>query len=132
MNPKQMGSVFKVMNAFTKIKRAGATLGLAFIGRNPVRDQWTAGVNSQYGYVPFMGLARGLFEMTLGKAKGGQYYEKFLQSGASSSQSVSPDIRKGQARVEDMLATKNKLLREYRKDVREHWSNAILWSWLPA
>ena len=50
----------KVAGKFTRTLRAGATLTLEFIARNPFRDQVQAAVYSQYGYIPFFDGFRGM------------------------------------------------------------------------
>lgn len=67
--------------------RAGATLTLGFIARNPARDTFVAGVQSRYGFVPIVDTVRGLFSYL----KADEYYQDFLNSGAANSALVSRD-----------------------------------------
>ena len=47
----------------TAIKRAGSTLTFEFMGRNPFRDQITAGIYSKYGYIPFVDMFHTIFSV---------------------------------------------------------------------
>lgn len=44
-----------------RMLRAGATLTPEFMVRNPIRDQFSAFINSKYGFIPVVDFARGLF-----------------------------------------------------------------------
>jgi hypothetical protein len=79
--------------------RAGATLTPEFIGRNPIRDQWTAFLNSKYGYTPFVDLGRGIAE----SIKKGSLYDEFQRSGAAQSSLVSLDRAYLQKSLGDVL-----------------------------
>jgi hypothetical protein len=61
--------------------RAGATLAPEFALRNPIRDQLVAGVQSEWGYVPFFDLARGLSSLL----RKDEYYEAFMAGGGARS-----------------------------------------------
>lgn len=67
--------------------RAGATLTLGFVARNPVRDTFTAGVQSRYGFIPVVDTVRGLFSYL----KADEHYQDFLNSGAANAALVSRD-----------------------------------------
>lgn len=67
--------------------RAGATLTIGFIARNPVRDTFVAAVQSRYGFVPVLDTVRGLYSY-LGAD---QYYQAFLHSGGANAALVSQD-----------------------------------------
>ena len=60
MEPKEANFVWKMLETPTKWLRAGSTLTLEFMTRNPLRDQWTAFLNTKYGYIPFVDFAKGL------------------------------------------------------------------------
>jgi hypothetical protein len=77
----------KVLSTPASWLRAGATLTPEFIGRNPIRDQWTAFLNSKYGYTPFADLGRGISEAI----KKGSLYDEFQRSGAAQSTLASLD-----------------------------------------
>lgn len=71
-----------------KLLRVGATsLSPGFISRNPFRDQLSAGVQSEYGYTPFVDLVPALFHI-LGRS---DRYAAFLRSGGSFSALVDMD-----------------------------------------
>jgi len=99
LRPQEMGIISKLLNFPTKILRAGATLTPEFIGRNPVRDQFSAYVFSKHGYIPGVDLVRGLFEYV----KRGDLYKEFEASGAAHSMFVSIDRASTQATLEDVL-----------------------------
>lgn len=63
---EEQGMLWRVMSTFlTKPLRAGATLSLEFIARNPVRDMFTAAIRTRAGGAPPPGyhFMRGLFHM---------------------------------------------------------------------
>lgn len=72
---------------FTRALRAGATLTLEFVGRNPFRDQITAGVYSKYGFVPFFDGFKGMLS-ALGKD---QWYQDWVRSGGRYADLVAMD-----------------------------------------
>ena len=85
---KQAASTYiKILSTPASWLRAGATLTPEFIGRNPIRDQWTAFLNSKYGYTPLVDLGRGISEAV----KKGDLYDEFMRSGAAQSTLVSLD-----------------------------------------
>lgn len=77
----------KIMGAPARTLRAGATLAPEFIARNPVRDQLMAGVQSEWGYTPFVDLVRGLSSIL----KKDEYYETFMAGGGARSSLVGLD-----------------------------------------
>jgi hypothetical protein len=55
-------TLIRIMSIPSRLLRAGATLTPEFsLGKNPGRDQLTAFINSKYGYIPGVDLAKGLF-----------------------------------------------------------------------
>lgn len=78
--------------------RAGATLSIGFLGRNPVRDTFTAAVNTRYGFRPGVDTLRGLFHYL----KADHFYQDFLDSGAANSAMVSFDRNKIREALHDM------------------------------
>lgn len=58
--------ILKASRAMTRLKRAGATLAIGFITRNPLRDQLMAATNSRWGYTPFKNWGT-MMAMALGK-----------------------------------------------------------------
>lgn len=61
LDKEQVSTVMKILSYPASLLRAGATLNPDFIARNPVRDQFSAFVNSRYGFVPVVDFTRGLF-----------------------------------------------------------------------
>lgn len=84
---KEMSTVIKLMAIPTKWLRAGATLSAEFIARNPVRDQFTAYVYSNYGYKPPIDFPKGIFHIL----KKTDMYHQFKASGAEQAYFVSVD-----------------------------------------
>lgn len=63
LNHEQSGMVTRLLTFPAKALRIGATLAPEFIGRNPIRDQIAAFVQSDYGFKPGFDWGRGLFHM---------------------------------------------------------------------
>lgn len=87
LDRENLNVIIKVLSYPAKWLRAGATLTPEFIGRNPLRDQWSAFCYSKYGFVPGFDLMRGIFSM----AKKDQAYWDFKKAGADNSMMVSLD-----------------------------------------
>jgi len=66
LNEVESGWLIKILSQPARVLRAGATLTPEFGARNPMRDQLAAFIYSEYGYVPGVDFARGLFN-ALGK-----------------------------------------------------------------
>ncbi len=79
--------------------RAGATLTPEFIGRNPLRDQFSAFVYSKYGFAPGIDLARGIFHLT---GRDDMYWE-WKKGGGDRSMLVSMDRDYLQNSLGDLL-----------------------------
>lgn len=82
----------------TRMLRAGATLTLEFVGRNPFRDQITAGVNSRYGFIPFWDGFRGMLS-AIGKD---QWYWDWVKSGGRYADFVAVDRADLQKKLQDI------------------------------
>lgn len=92
----------------TRTLRAGATLSPGFIARNPAKDQFTAFVQSKYGFVPGVDFVRGLFHV-LGKT---ELYNQWKAAGGAQSALVSLDRNYLQGALRDIIkqrASKNPL-----------------------
>jgi len=62
LDKESANTLIRILSVPAKFLRIGATWTPEFsMGKNPIRDQWTAFINSKYGYVPGVDLARGLF-----------------------------------------------------------------------
>lgn len=93
MNEASLGLMTKLMATPANWLRRGATMTPEFIGRNFVRDQWTAMMNSQVGFLPFIDTVRAVGDV-LGRSEA---YEDWLRSGGSYSGFVElsrPSLRK--------------------------------------
>jgi hypothetical protein len=80
-------AVLKPLRFLTRTLRAGATLTLEFMARNPFRDQITAAVYSKYGYVPFWDGFRGM----LSAVKRDDLYWNWVKSGGRYADFISTD-----------------------------------------
>lgn len=79
--------ILKVLQIPASLLRAGAVLSPEFIIRNPVRDAFTAFVNSKYGFIPGIDTARGLVHLL----KKDNLYWEYQRSGAAHAAMVSMD-----------------------------------------
>jgi len=62
LDKESANTLIRILAIPAKFLRIGATWTPEFsMGKNPIRDQWTAFINSKYGYVPGVDLAKGLF-----------------------------------------------------------------------
>ncbi|MDD4986396.1 MAG: hypothetical protein PHQ43_11525, partial [Dehalococcoidales bacterium] len=89
----------KILSYPASMLRAGATLNPEFIARNPVRDQWTAYLNSKYGYRIGVDLAKGLFHAL----KKDDLYWKWQAAGGAQSSLVSVDRDYMQQSIKELL-----------------------------
>jgi len=87
MDRESFGLVLKILEAPARMLRAGATLSPDFIVRNPVRDQFSAMVFSEHGYIPVYDMARGLGGILRNDAA----YQSWLKAGGANSAMVSVD-----------------------------------------
>jgi hypothetical protein len=92
--------VTKILSQPARWLRAGATLSPGFIGRNPIRDQWSAYLYSNYGYLPGIDFTRGLFHML---KKDDQYWN-WKVGGGEHSMLVSLDRVNLQKNLGDLVA----------------------------
>lgn len=81
-------TLIRILSVPSRLLRVGATLTPEFsLGKNPIRDQWTAFINSKYGYVPGVDLAKGLFTAV----KKNEDYWRWKVGGGEHSAMVSMD-----------------------------------------
>lgn len=99
LDREDVNFLVKVLSYPAQWLRAGATLTPEFIGRNPIRDQWSAFCYSKYGFVPGFDLIRGIFSMV----KKDQAYWDFKKAGADHSMLVSLDRDYLQDNLGDLL-----------------------------
>ncbi len=90
---------FKAARSVTRLLRVGATLTPEFIARNPFRDQITAGVFSNYGFVPFFDGFRGLLS-AVGKD---HFYWDWLKSGGRYSDFIGTERSNLQQKLADVI-----------------------------
>jgi tRNA G10 N-methylase Trm11 len=102
--------------------RAGATLSPDFMVRNPLRDQYSAFVNSKYGYIPGVDLIRGIFHYL----KKDDLYWQFMNSGAASATLVSLDRDYLQKNVKELLKNKSKQEKILTALNPKEWANSFI------
>ncbi len=81
------GVLVRILSVPARLLRAGAVLSPEFIARNPFRDQLSAFVFSEKGFVPFLDLAQGIFSMVRKDAN----FQSWLKSGGPMASLVSLD-----------------------------------------
>lgn len=99
LDKETTNTVLKIISLPASWLRAGATLTPEFIARNPLRDQWSAFINSKYGFVPGFDTVRSIFSM----AKKDDIYWEWKKSGADHSMLVSMDRDYLQDNLGDLL-----------------------------
>lgn len=104
-NKEGMNMLVKVLRVPAALLRAGATLSLEFILRNPVRDMISAAIYSKHGFIPVWDTMRGL---ALYLKKGKEYWD-YMNSGAAQSAMVSLDRDYLHGQMRDLLKKKSVL-----------------------
>lgn len=99
LNTEDLGFIMKILSLPAKALRAGATLSPDFAIRNPIRDQFSAAVFSDYGYKPGIDLVRGMFELF----KKGDTYNLWKMGGGEHSMLVSMDRKNLKNNFEDLM-----------------------------
>ena len=107
--PKEMNWIIKLLNYPTKLLRAGAILSTEFIVRNPVRDQFTAWINSNFGYNPFTGFARGVYNTILDT----KLHSLFKQAGGEQAYFTSLDREAVNVTVQNIVGFKRQGFKEH-------------------
>ena len=87
----EINMLWKVLAKPAQLLRAGATLSPEFIGRNPLRDQFSAWIFSKYGYVPGVDWLRGVGHVVSNKLEGDKLYWQWKVAGGEHSMLVSLD-----------------------------------------
>lgn len=87
MTPTEVNAYVKLLSAPARWLRAGATLTPEFMARNPLRDTFTAFMNSEHGFIPVVDTLRGLFHVL----KRDHLYQKLMASGGLMGNLVSLD-----------------------------------------
>lgn len=104
-NKEGMNMLVKVLRVPAALLRAGATLSLEFILRNPVRDMISASLYSKHGFIPVWDTMRGI---SLYLKKGKEYWD-YMNSGAAQSAMVSLDRDYLHGQMRDLLKKKSVL-----------------------
>lgn len=100
LDRSQMNVLIKLLRMPASWLRLGATtFSPEFAIRNPARDQLTAAIFSQYGYVPGVDLMRGLFHII----SNDEMYQAWKAGGGEHSMMVSMDRRALQKTLKDVL-----------------------------
>lgn len=87
LDAQSAGMLVKIMAVPARLLRAGAVLSPEFIARNPIRDQLSAFVFSEGGFIPFLDLSRGIFHMV----KKDEVFQNWIKSGGPMASLVSLD-----------------------------------------
>lgn len=114
MNQEEMTGLMRLLSAPARTLRAGATLTPEFIGRNPVRDMWSAAIYSQAGglRLPGWDFSKGLFHYLTAD----DTYQRWKLEGGDNAAMLSLDRPQVQKAVNDYLRTH----REKLVDVVRH------------
>lgn len=98
----EMTGLMRWLSLPARTLRAGATLTLEFIGRNPVKDAWSAAVFSKAGFrPPGWRLAEGLFHFF----KSDELYQRWRLSGGDNAAMLGLDRPATQHTLQRVLAT---------------------------
>lgn len=104
-NNERPGTWLKILSVPAGLLRAGATLSLEFIMRNPVRDMISAFLYSKHGFIPVWDTVRGL---SLYLKKGKEYWD-YMNGGAAQSTMVSLDRNYLHGEIRKLLKKKSVL-----------------------
>ena len=108
--------LLNIMGIPARFLRVGATLSPDFMLRNPLRDQFQAAVHSKYGYMPFVDLGAGVYNMFMKT----DLYKEFKMSGAEHSMLVSIDRLANRTTYDKLMGQSIKELgKEYVKNPLE-------------
>ena len=109
LNTENASILIKMLAKPASLLRAGATLTPEFMGRNPIRDQFTAFLYSRGNYVPFVDFGRGLME-TITK---GDDYQRAAIGGAMQASFVSLDRPSLKQYVDGMFTSRGQKIESY-------------------
>ena len=108
LNREELGMLWKILSVPARTLRAGAVLfNPDFAAKNPLRDQFTAFINSNYGFIPGIDTFKGLSSL-IGR---GDIWKLYYASGAARSSLVSVD--------RDYLRATAKTLAERHPEMKE-------------
>ena len=106
----QMTALMRFLSIPTRTLRAGATLTLEFVARNPVRDAWSAAIYSRAGTrPPGWDLARGLFHVL----KQDQMYQDWRLDGGDNAAMLALDRVDVKKHVKQLMRSKPEVLRDW-------------------
>jgi diguanylate cyclase (GGDEF)-like protein len=109
LDRQQLPMWARILTAPTRTLRAGATLTLEFIGRNPVRDAWTAAIYSKAGFkAPGYDFARGMFSLL----KRDELYQRWRIEGGDNAAMLGLDRTAIQRSLESFLRSGPERLRD--------------------
>lgn len=103
LNETSIGLFFKMLSVPANLLRKGATLTPEFMLRNPIRDQFTAFLNTNIGFIPFVDPAFALADI-IGKK---QAYYDWLRSGGAYSGFVELNRKSLKKRLNKIMDDKN-------------------------
>ena len=109
LSTENAGILIKLLAKPASLLRAGATLTPEFMGRNPIRDQFTAFIYSRGNYLPFVDFGKGLME-TITK---GEDYQRAAIGGAMQANFVSLDRPSLKQYVDGMFVSRGKKIENY-------------------
>ncbi len=112
INDEEISYFIQLISIPAKLLRSGATLTPDFVIKNPMRDQFSAFVNSKFGYKPFYDMVRGMFELF----KKGDTYDLWRMAGGEQASLVSLDRTSLKENIKDLLATKGQTALKYVKN----------------
>lgn len=103
LNREEMTGLMRMLSAPARTLRAGATLTPEFIGRNPVRDMWSAAVYSQAGglRIPGWDFSKGLFHYL----KADEVFQRWKLEGGDNAAMLGLDRPQVQKALNDYLRT---------------------------
>ncbi len=101
MGRQEVDFLLNMMSLPARTLRAGAVLAPEFLARNPMRDQLTAAVFSEHGYLPFVDWFRGIGHMMANTQK----YQNWLKSGGANSALVNIDRKYMNEQIRNMFET---------------------------
>lgn len=99
MDKESSNMLIKIFQAPASVLRAGATLTPEFATRNPIRDVFSAFVNSESGFNPFTDFAAGLSSYV----RKGKLYEDFLKNNGGYGNIISMDRQSHRKVIEEAI-----------------------------
>lgn len=86
IGPRDVGRVMQWMETPVKVLRAGATMTLQFMARNPGRDTIVAWLQSNHGFIPIYDTIRGVISQVRGDEDAQLFYSRGIQQAAMQAQ----------------------------------------------